>query len=133
MASLFLSGSGRSLPQSVVGSKPIAGAGRYLAELGDRLRGFAASLRARRQHGDQLEAEVCLDVVADAAAEQGRVGRLAHRAQVHDQEAARILAAAQAPDSPGGRLITPDELRPALRLINLSADDDRQITEACQA
>ena len=129
--SLFLPRSGRSLPQTGVGHRPLVAQAGFLSELRDRLTAFAATLRGRRLHGDQLEAEVCLDVVADAAVEQGRVGRLAYTAEQADIEAARLLR-----DSLADGRITADEipcLRTALRHVNRSAERDRQITEATHA
>lgn len=105
----------------------------YLVELRTRLKDFAQALRLRRAHGDQLEAEVCLDVTADAIAQQSRARAFAHSAQVHDEEAARLLKAALLPTSPGGPTITPREAAPILRLINRSADADRRAGEACEA
>lgn len=93
---------------------PRAPAG-YLAELRARLLAFAAALRLRRAHGDQLEAEVCLDVVADAAAQQARAGDHAYTAQQAALEAERHFRAAQLPDSPGGAAITPAEATTAFR------------------
>jgi hypothetical protein len=127
MRSLFLPGSGRSLPQAPVGEQPIATGGGYLSELRSRLTAFAEALRGRRQHGDQLEAEVCLDVVADAAAAQARAGERAYTAEQADLEAARLLSESLA----DGR-ITAEEipcLRSALRHVNRSAQADHQITE----
>ena len=100
----------------------------YLAELRSRLTAFAATLRGRRLHGDQLEAEVCLDVVADAATEQGRAGRLAYTAEQADLEAGKLLDTVLA----DGR-VTPTEirtLRTARRHVRRSATADRRITES---
>lgn len=102
----------------------------FLRELSSHLAGFKARLRQRRQFGDVLQVEVAEDVVVDAATEQGRVGQLAHSAQVHDEEAARLLRAAQDPASEGGRNITPREAAPIFRCVNRSAEKDRAISEA---
>lgn len=99
----------------------------FLAELRTRLTAFAGVLRARRAHGDQLEAEVCLDVVADAAAAQRRAGEHAYTAEQADLEAARLIRESLA----DGR-ITADEipvLRTALRHIHRSAAHDQRIAD----
>lgn len=100
--------------------------GGFLAELRDRLTAFASSLRLRRAHGDQLEAEVCLDVVADAARTEHTAARLAYSAQQSDLEAARLIRESLA----DGR-ITADEipvLRHALRHVGSSARADERLT-----
>jgi hypothetical protein len=108
-----------------VGEQPIANGSRFLSELRSRLKAFAENLRGRRQHGDQLEAEVCLAVVADASAAQARAGERAYSAEQADLEAARLLRESLA----DGR-ITAEEipcLRAALRHVNRSAAADHQV------
>ncbi len=102
----------------------------FITELRSHLTGLAGSLRSRRAYGDQLKAEVGVDIVDDLAVAQAKVGAVAHRAETNDREAARLLDAAQAPDSDGGRAITPREAAPIQRLILRSAEADHDITES---
>ncbi len=100
----------------------------FLSELSAHLATFRASLRGRRQHGDQLQVEVAQDIVADAAAQQGRVGQLAYTAEQADLEAGQLLDQVLA-----DKRVTPDEiplLQRAARNVRRSAATDRKITEA---
>lgn len=97
----------------------------FLGELGERLRAFAAALRLRRAHADQLQAEICLDITADATRQQACAARHAYAAEQSDLEAARILR-----ESIADGHITADEipaLRRALRHVQASARHDHAI------
>jgi hypothetical protein len=101
----------------------------YLRELRGRLAAFAQSLRFRRQHGDQLEAEVCLDIVTDADRSAATAARRAYTAEQADIEAQRLIRVALSPRSPGGAAITRAEARPILRNIRNSARHTHAIVE----
>lgn len=99
----------------------------YLAELRGHLAAMIADFRRLRNFGAILKTEVAEDITADAAAEQGRVGRLAYTAEQSDLEAARLLRETLA----DGHLAAEEipALRLALRHVNRSAARDHQITE----
>jgi hypothetical protein len=96
-------------------SLPIGETSVFLRELRARLGALAASLRLRRAHADQLEVEVSLDIVSDAATQQARAGAHAYSAEQASLEADRLFRAAQLPDTPGGTAITPAEATAAFR------------------
>jgi hypothetical protein len=104
--------------------------GCYLSEVRIWLATSASKLRSTCQFAPLARVSVAQDIAADAITASDRASATAHRAETLDREADRLISAAQAPASPGGSDITPDEARPICRLILRSAELDHDLSEA---
>lgn len=95
------------------------------------LRSFIASMRAdfrrRRDFASVIDTEAADQIASEIQSDQATASRHAYTAQQADEEAARLLAVAQRPDSPGGPAITPSEAGPILRNIRNSARHDSAV------
>lgn len=98
-------------------------------ELNAYLAALVVRLRARRLFAMVLEVEVIGDIVADVATGLRVLNRKLHRTEVNVREAMSLLRKASAPDSPGGRAITPAERAPIERLLDRAAEEAHDATE----
>lgn len=97
------------------------------------LRGFLATtaerFRSLRLFGPLVRVQVAEDIVEDVVAREARMAREAYAAEQNDLEALKAIAAAERPDSDGGRAITPKEAAKIIRLIRRSAEKSHTISD----
>jgi len=106
----------------VAGSNPVT-------ELREFLAASVARFRALRQYLPVIRTQVAEDIVADVVTRDGTIANCAYSAEQHDLEALKLIAQAERPDSDGGRSITPREAARIVRLIRLSAEKSRTVSE----
>lgn len=98
-----------------------------LAELRHFVRGWVGDLRRACDWRNLVEAEAVESITADLVAQRRREAAAAHRAEVNDLEAAKLLERVLADGK-----VTPGEmpmLGRALRHVHHSAQADHQLTE----
>jgi len=110
--------------------KTVQSTGGMFAQLCAFLGSWRKEARAKQHFETMLDIECVQDLAAEASGLVQRVHALAHKAEVHDLEAATLLERALA-----GGLDASDvpAIRRALALLRRSAADDHAITEVAHA
>lgn len=102
-----------------------------VTELCHYLKVCARELRGNRQFGPLLDVETAGEIAQEAARDEQRMGALAHRARIADDEAGQMIDTVLADGK-----VTPAEialLRKARRHITASAEADHNLAEGLTA
>lgn len=100
-----------------------------IAEMGRFIAGSISLSRAKQRFAELLGWETAQDIQAEVVATQRKIATVAYAARVGVDEALSVMTAAQCPQSPGGKNITPCEAETIAKRISRERERMHNVSE----